>query len=329
MAATTSAAQGSGADRADAQRGDDAGTRRHRVGLEVIPPVPAEVPVGTSVSFKVRVSCGDADLRGACIEVVASEQVVAAPRLVEPADGASETATIAIRAPSALGAYGLGIVFPRQQIGRDIYEETTLPIAFRAVPHKTSLAVWGVSSPVRSGGSFSVTVGVKSAGGCDLRRARVEIQDETGAAIGHGLLGEAPWPGTGLYWANISLTAPATVRTFSWRAAFPAQELKLAHDESSAAFGFTTVPPPDHRLTVKVTEGGGAEPMAGVALALGPYRAATDAAGLASLEVPAGRFSLAVWKSGFEAGPIDVEVDRALHLEVEMARLPQEPTVWD
>ena len=152
--------------------------------------------------------------------------------------------------------------------------------------------------------------------------------------IGRGVLGDAPWPGTGLYWADIALTAPPREGTFSWRAAFPAQELKLAHDESNASFGFTTVPPPEHRLTVKVTEGqkvtgGEAAPIAGVELALGPYRAATDAAGLASLEVPAGRFSLAVWKSGFEAATVDVDVDRELRLEVEMQRLPQEPTVWD
>lgn len=44
-----------------AQRSDDAEVRHRRVGLEVLPAVPAEVPVGTSVSFKVRVACGDAD----------------------------------------------------------------------------------------------------------------------------------------------------------------------------------------------------------------------------------------------------------------------------
>ncbi len=260
--------------------------------------------------------------------------------------------TIAVRAPAALGAYRLGLVFPRQQIGRDIYEEAALPIAFRTVAHQTSVAVWGVASPVRAGGSISATVGVKSAGGCELARARVEILDAAGVAIGHGVLGDTPWPGTGLYFAQIALAAPPREGAFSWQATFPAQEFKLAHDPSGAAFGFTTVPPPEHRLTVRVTEGemlsegerlpegekvtGGqrvagreAPPLAGVELALGPYRTATDAAGLASLDVPAGRFSLSVWKPGFEAAPVDVEIDRELRLEVEMQPLPQEPTVWD
>ena len=295
----------------------------------MVPPVPDELPVGTSVSFKVRVSGTDADLRGARVEVVASEYLVATPALAEHGDGFTETAAIAVRAPTTLGTYGLVIVFPRQQIGRDVFEDCELPIAFETVPHKTSVAVWGVASPVEAGGRLAVTVGVKSAGACDLKGAAVEIVDEAGAVVGRGRLGDPPWPGTGLYWAEIGLAAPARTGTHSWRAAFPAQEPRLAHDASSAAFGFAVVPPPEHRLTVRVTEADGAAPLAGVELALGPYRAATDAMGTARLDVPAGRFSLAVWKSGFEGAPTDVEVAGDLSLQVEMKRVPQEPAIWD
>jgi hypothetical protein len=312
-----------------AQRGGVAATRPCRVNLEVVPPVPAELPVGTSVSFKVCVSGTDADLRGARVEVVASEYLVATPALAEHGDGFTETATIAVRAPSTLGTYGLVIVFPRQQLGRDVFEECELPITFATVPHKTSVAVWGVASPVEAGGRLAVTVGVKSAGGCELKGAAVEIVDEASAVVGRGRLGDVPWPGTGLYWVEIGVAAPGRIGTHSWRAAFPAQELRLAHDASSAAFGFAVVPAPEHRLTVTVTEAEGAAPLAGVELALGPYRAATDAMGTARLDVPAGRFSLAVWKSGFEGAPADVEVAGDLSLQVEMKRVPQEPAIWD
>jgi hypothetical protein len=312
-----------------AQRGGAAGARPDRVSLEVVPPVPAELPVGTSVSFRVRVSGTDADLRGARVEVVASEYLVATPALAEHRDGFAETATIAVRAPSTLGTYDLVIVFPRQQVGRDVFEECELPITFATVPHKTSVAVWGVASPVEAGGRLAVTVGVKSAGGCELKGAAVEIIDEAGAVAGRGRLGDAPWPGTGLYWAEIGLAAPERTGTHSWRAAFPAQEPRLAHDASSAAFGFAVVPAPEHRLTVTVTDAEGAAPLAGVELALGPYRAATDALGTARFDIPAGRFSLAVWKSGFEGAPTDVEVAGDLTLQVEMKRVPQEPAIWD
>jgi hypothetical protein len=317
------------ADDRTAQRGGEAATRPHRVNLEVVPPVPAELPVGTSVSFKVRVSGTDIDLRGARIEVVASEHVVAAPVLAERGDSFTETATIAVRAPSTLGTYGLVVVFPRQQVGRDVFEECELPIAFVTVPHKTSVAVWGVASPVEAGGRLTVTVGVKSAGGCELKGAAVEIVDEGGTVAGRGRLNDAPWPSTGLFWAEIGLAAPERAGTHSWRAAFPAQEPRLAHDASNAAFGFAVVPAPQHRLTVTVTEADGAAPLTGVELALGPYRAATDAMGTARLDVPAGRFSLAVWKSGFEGAPTDVEVAGDLSLHVEMKRVPQEPAIWD
>jgi hypothetical protein len=317
------------ADDQTAQRESAAGSRSHRVSLEVVPPVPAELPVGSSVSFKVHVSGTAADLRGARVEVVASEYLVAAPALAEHGDGFTETAAIAVRAPATLGTYALVIVFPRQQIGRDIFEECELPIAFKTVPHKTSVAVWGVASPVEAGGRLAVTIGVKSAGGCELRGAAVEVTDEAGTAIGRGRLGDTPWPGTGLYWAAVGLTAPARTGTHSWRAAFPAQEPRLAHEASSAAFSFAVVPPPEHRLTVRVTQADGAAPLAGVELALGPYRAATDAMGTARLDVPAGRFSLAVWKSGFEGAPSDVEIAGDASLQVEMKRVPQEPAIWD
>jgi hypothetical protein len=317
------------ADDQTARRESAAGSRLHRVSLEVVPPVPAELPVGTSVSFKVHVSGTAADLRGARVEVVASEYLVAAPALAEHGDGFTETAAIAVRAPATLGTYALVIVFPRQQIGRDIFEECELPIAFKTVPHKTSVAVWGVASPVEAGGRLAVTIGVKSAGGCDLRGSAVEVTDEAGTAIGRGRLGDVPWPGTGLYWAEVGLTSPTRTGGRSWRAAFPAQEPRLAHHASSAVFSFAVVPPPEHRLTVSVTEADGAAPLAGVELALGPYRAATDAMGTARLDVPAGRFSLAVWKAGFECAPSDVEIAGHVSLQVEMKRVPQEPAIWD
>jgi hypothetical protein len=304
-------------------------TRSHRMSLEVVPPVPVELPVGTSVSFKVRVSGTEVDLRGARVEVVASEYLVASPALAEPGDGFTETAAIAVRAPATLGTYGLVIAFPRQQIGCDVFEECELSIAFKTVPHLTSVAVWGVTSPVEAGGSLAVAVGVKSAGGCELKGGALEIVDAAGTPMGGGRLGDTPWPGTGLYWTEIGLTAPARTGTHSWRAVFPTQELRLAHDASNAAFSFAVVPPPEHRLTVNVTEAEGAAPLGGVELALGPYRAATDAMGTARLDVPSGRFCLAVSKSGFEGAPFDVEVAGDLSLQVEMKRVPQEPAIWD
>src|SRR5262249_42180721 len=151
--------------------------------------------------------------------------------------------------------------------------------------------------------------------------------DEAGTAVGRGRLGDKPWPGTGLSWAEIALTAPARPGTHIWRAAFPAQEVKLAHDASSAAFSFAVVPPAEHRLTVKVTDTERAAPLAGVELALGPYRATTDAMGTAHLDIPGGQFSLAAWKSEFEFVAREVEVTGDLSVQIEMKHVPQEPAI--
>ena len=51
----------------------------------------------------------------------------------------------------------------------------------------------------------------------------------------------------------------------------------------------------------------------------------------ARLDIPAGSFSLAVWKSGFErvGAPCDVEIAGDVSVQVEMKRVPQEPEIWD
>jgi hypothetical protein len=314
-----------------ARPGKNAVTREQCVTLEIIPSVPPELPVGTRVGFAVRATCATgSDLRGARVEVISSGELVAEPPLVVHSEGFNETAPVSVAAPEGLGEQRLSVIFPCQEIGESAYAESVLPVTFRTVAHKTSLAVWAVSSPLPIGGPFSVTVGAKSSGACELNGARLEISDDAGIVVGCGTLGDTAWPGTeGLYWTQIALTAPPAEGTFSWRAAFPAQEVGFAHDASSATFGFTTVKRPEHRLTVKVTESEGAAPIAEVEIALGPYRATTDASGSASLDIPAGAFGLAVWKSGFEGEPKMVEVNGDVALQVVMTRVPQEPAIWD
>jgi hypothetical protein len=81
-------------------------------------------------------------------------------------------------------------------------------------------------------------------------------------------------------------------------------------------------------LTIRVVERDVAAPVADVQVALGPYRAATDAAGRAQIEAPAGSFELAVWKTGFEAAPVAVEITADAEVQVEMTRLPEEVKAW-
>jgi hypothetical protein len=298
--------------------------------LELERPVPAQVPVGADVALKVRAAdAAGSDLRGGMITIMAADRDVTSAALTQYRDGVNETDELFVKAPFEPGEADWRVVFPRQEIDGVAYEESVLPISFRAVPHQTSLAVWAVPSPVRIGERFRITVGAKSSGDCALAGAKVEVLDAAGAAVGQATLGETPWPGTGaLYWAEIALTAPADDGLQAWSVAFAAKELELPHVGAATRFGFAAVKPPAHRLTVKTIEEETADPVDEVQVGLGPYRAATDGAGTASIAAPAGRYNLAVWKPGFEAAPISIEIAADTQVQIELKRLPEEVKIW-
>jgi hypothetical protein len=193
---------------------------------------------------------------------------------------------------------------------------------------ETSLAVWNVPSPVMIAEAFRVIVGVKSAGACTLTGAKVAIHDERGAAIGEGVLGEAPWPGTALYWTEIALVAPAKAGTFSWSAAFAGDTAMPPHSGAASRFSFVAVERPAHRSRIMVVAGEAGTPVENVHIALGPYRAATDGDGIAVMETPAGHFELTAWHAEFDVFTKSVEIAKDGVLRVALTRRPEEIAVW-
>jgi len=160
----------------------------------------------------------------------------------------------------------------------------------------------------------------------------IEVCDEAGTRIGESRLGETPWPGTSaLYVAEVELAAPATEGIPAWSARLPprgggpgaAAESGLPHEEACATFSFRTARPPEHRVTVKVTDKETEAPLENVEVRLGGYRAATDAQGLASLELPGGVYELDAWKVGYETLPRTVEVGKDLMIQVEALLSPE------
>jgi hypothetical protein len=233
-------------------------------------------------------------------------------------------------APVYVGAFSWIIRFPPQVIGGIAYAETVLPISSQTNPHRTSLSVWAVPSPVQIAGRFSITVGATSSGAYVLGGARIEIRDDTGTVVGESVLGQTVWPGSdALYWTEVVLAGPSTEGPQCWSAAFAATDLELPHLGSSAEFSFTAVKPPEHWVAVTVIEDDVATPMEKTEVALGPYRAATDNTGVAHIAVSAGTYELAVWKSGFKAAVRTVSIAADASVRFELVRLPQELTAWD
>ena len=222
----------------------------------------------------------------------------------------------------------------------------------RTAPHPTSIAVWGVPSPVVVDGRFAVQVGVKCATGCALAGQPVVVRDEAGADIGHGRLDDRPEPGTNaLYAAEVTLEAPAEEGVHAWTAVFdgaepeaspghealsgsgrPQQAVALAHAAATAAFSFRAVSPPEHRVTVRVVDRDAETPLCGAEVRVGVYRGTTDASGQAQVEVQAGSYDLYVRKAGYAPHTDSVEVSGDVALRVAAAPVsevdPDDEQVW-
>jgi hypothetical protein len=192
--------------------------------------------------------------------------------------------------------------------------------AAEAATHEASLAVWAIPEAVAGGARFAVKAGAKSSAGCALAGCTIAIVDDAGATIATGRLGDTPWPGTdALHWCEIELTAPARLGGARLAARFDGAAAAEPHVGAETRFSITVVAPPAHRLTVRVAVGGAPLPEAYVRL--GPHRAVTDAAGRAELMLAAGQYRLQVWKAGYDAP--DLPLDIAADAFVEVAALPQ------
>ena len=222
-------------------------------------------------------------------------------------------------------------------------------------PHPTSVAVWGVPSPVAAASRFTATVGVKCSAGCPLAGRPVVIRDETGRELGRGALGAEPAAGTrALYAAAINLTAPPEPGVHAWTAAFPGGTAPLPaltpatrpepapakaagprhdpasafrpeappaprHEPAAAAFSFRTVEPPEHAVTVTVTvvDRDTEAALGNADVHLGRHRASTDSEGKARIEVPEGDYELYVRSPGYAPStePVTVTGDAALRVD--------------
>ena len=197
-----------------------------------------------------------------------------------------------------------------------------------AAPHGTSIAVWGVPSPVVVGRRFAATIGVKCPAACSLAGRPVVVRDAAGAEVGRGRLGSQPAAGTrALYAASVALAAPAEAGVHAWTVTFPAAgsgappaadsgSAEAPHAEAQAAFSFRAAAPPEHRVTVTVHDQETGQPLAAAEVHLGPYRAATDAEGRTRVDVPAGDYDLYVRKAGYapHTGSVAVTGDVALRI---------------
>ena len=301
--------------------------RAHPTTVALSRPPAAEIDAGTDIVLQVKVSCPHGcDLRERMIDIIAPDGTVAASsRLAEFANNVNETAEFAFTAPEEVGEHSWTVVFAEHRAEGLVHEQGVRQVTVRTLAHDTSLAVWGVPSPIVIQDPFRIQVGATCSAGCVLSGKEIEIFDEIGVSIARATLGETPWDGTrALYWTEVDLVAPAREGSTSRSVTFAPTELRLPHGGASARFGFETVRPPQHSVAVKIVQKDAGTPVEDAQVRLGVYFAYSDANGVATVAMPEGTYSLDVLKTGFEAPSQVLDVHGDVTVEVEVAAVPQE-----
>ncbi len=229
----------------------------HVTETSLIGMVPNEPEAGAALAITVGVSCASGcDLTGGTVRLVAEDGLVLEEVELADFDGTlSQAVATGLKAPAAPGHYTWEAVFPAQTFDGSLHQESRATFSFEAKLHSTGMAVWDVPSPAAAGIGFSAKVGVQCVlHGCNLTGAEVEVHDQLGAKIGSGTLADTPWPSTdALYWAEVSLQAPAAKGYYEWVAKFPPSESPVAHEGCMHTFAFTAGAAPEHVVTVEVT----------------------------------------------------------------------------
>jgi hypothetical protein len=301
----------------------------HHVILEVYPSALMEAEAAAETSLTVRASCSSGcDLGTKKIHVVSADGIVGEVELRPVDDGVNRTDKLRFRAPVDVGTYDWRVVFMRDGQGSTLrHDESSAPLTLTVIPHRTSLAVWNLSSPQVMNSPSRMKVGVKCSAGCRLAGQEIEIHNAAGAEVARAKLGTTSWPATqALYWAEVYLLAPDVEGIHSWAARFKATELALPHLDACSEFRLVAVKPAEHNVTVQVIAEGTEAAVPDVAVRAGPYRTSTDLIGVARLAVPGGRYDLGAWKEGYEGlrRRLEIAGDVTVRLALTAAIEPEE-----
>jgi hypothetical protein len=304
----------------------------HQTNTEMTRSAPSEVDAGADIGLMVKVSCSSAcDLRGQTVRVIAQDGTVAKETpLTSFEEGMNETDEFTVKAPVELGECTWSVVFPSQEVGDVLHEESSTTFSFAVRPHSTSIAVWDITSPIPFGRKFKIKVGVKCSAECNLADQTVAVFGPRGRKVATGALGNVPWRDTSaLYWTEVELEAPGVQGHYRWRVKFRKPELELPHKDASYYFVFTTARPPEQVVTVEVTDRETRTPVKNAMVTLhapgAVYRSRADENGVARVNVPKGEYTLYAGKGGYEAFRTTAEVASDVCVKAELVVADEEP----
>jgi hypothetical protein len=200
-------------------------------------------------------------------------------------------------------------------------------------PHATRIVVWDTPPAVECGTPFRVRVGIKCASECLAAARTVEIRDADGRAVASAPVDATPWPDTSLYSAEIELRAPAAAGLHAWEAVAPevgGETGDPAHAGATTRFQIRVVPAPECLVKVVAVDAVSRAPLQGAKVVVHPYRAVTDASGVAEIRVPKGAYRLFV--SGRNRFPFrrdgEISADVTIEAELDQDLGPRDAELW-
>jgi hypothetical protein len=199
--------------------------------------------------------------------------------------------------------------------------------------HATRIVVWDVPSAVECGAPFRIRVGVKCAAECSAAMRTVQIRDASGRCVASAPVGETPWPGTSLYSTEIALNGPQAAGLQAWEAVALEVDAKpsgCVHAAACTLFQVRAVPAPDYLVKVVAVDAESRAPLPGAKVVVHPYRAVTDASGVAEIRVPKGAYRLFV--SGRDHFPFrsdgEISADVTIHAALDKDLGPSDAELW-
>ena len=176
-------------------------------------------------------------------------------------------------------------------------------------PHEVQLTVWDVPSAAVAGERFRTSVGVRCSAGCGLGGRELRFLDQDGSQVGTVTLGHEVWPGTdALYYSEVEAKAPLAPGSHRWEIRTGDWDSKVPHSAGSLPIVVRVVSAPECEVTVKVVDRENQAPVKGARVVLHPYRAVTDANGIAKVKVTRGSYDILVAGSKYVPATTSVEV---------------------
>lgn len=250
--------------------------------------------------------------------------VVAAGAFSTSEDGTDAFAAFEVTAPLRAGSHQWR-VFMGSSVAAPVDGASLGVISLTVCPQETHITVWDVPSTLLAGQTFAVKVGVKASVAGSLAGTLVTIHDADGGQLSAAEASDATLPGSdGLHLVELQLSAPASEGLHSWEARASGAASPASRTDASVAFAVRVVPRPDVSLTIEALDAEDGTPIRNARVVLHPYRALTDADGVAVLRIASGNYTLFVSARGHESASWSLAVTQDTAWRALLVREPPE-----